>query len=474
MVKQLLITNFLALLFFVTANAQTTGIYNNGAILQINNNTVLQVNGDIVNTASSNFTNNGTVIIKENFINNQLMTSHANGLIEFSGTAKQFVLGTEPLLVKHINFNNTNGVEINNTLKIDGECKFINGVVLASSSITPTLFTVNGFVSSSGIASNNSHVNGYVVKEGTGSFTYPVGDGVRYQKVIVNLTNNTQGMQVKYEPTDAGNIPPFGTNGTDPVRLSWYNNKEYWDISPLDVATGTVTIFWDDYKNTDTIIPANMRVAHLFGGQWSNEGTVGVGTIAAGSVTSNVLNNWSPFTLGRIPSSILPLRLLSFTGNKTANGNLLSWQTTNEVNTKEFELQKSRSTNFNKVATIQARGNGNGTYNYNDAVDIEGTNFYRLKMIDNNGYFTYSTIVRLSNEADNQINIYPNPVQSKTTLQISNKWIGTTARLIDMQGKLISSIVLTNNFTVIDMAKFASGVYMLQLKDDATQKIIKE
>ncbi len=134
-----------------------------------------------------------------------------------------------------------------------------------------------------------------------GAFIYPVGDGVRYQPVSVDLTDNSAGLSVRYVPADAGTAS-FTTTGASTIALDAYNNEEYWDINPIGTATGTVTITWDDYRNppittSDTV--QVFRVAHKTAEGWANEGTIASGTTSAGSVVSAVLSSWSPFHGGK-------------------------------------------------------------------------------------------------------------------------------------------------------------------------------
>ncbi len=472
--QKIILTTVLALLQYLVI-AQAGTFYNNGSILQINSGAVIQVNGDFVNAVTSNCVNDGNLTVKGNFTNHQNISLPYNGMVKFNGTARQTVFGTQPFLAKNVEINNAKGVEINTTLKIDGECNFIAGIISANANTAPLLFTSNGTVSTTNAPNNGSHIKGYVIKEGTGSFTYPVGDSIRYQPVQVNLTTNTTGLQVKYDTIDAGTVA-FTTNGTDPIPLIAYNKLENWNFSALGTANGAVTIFWDNYKNAGIVNVSDLKVAHLYNSEWLNEGTSGTGTASAGAVTSNSISNWGAFTLGSIVNSTLPLRLLSFTGSKQTNYNQLQWKTADETNTKEFVLERSTDgRSFSSFATVAARGNGNGVYSYTDNAQLSGKVYYRLKMVDSDGRFTYSNIIVLSNQNNTTVTVYPNPVTDKATLQVGdNKLINTFAKLTDMSGRLVSTILIKNNFEIIEMGKLPSGIYMLQLADGTVQKIVKE
>jgi hypothetical protein len=241
--KKIIITT-LALLLVYVAEAQ---LYNNGATLSIGTGGVLQVNADLTNKSGSNLVNNGTLNLKGNGSNEQTMSAANSGTWALVGTSAQTLSGTAAYLVKNVTFNNAAGVTLSKSLKADGEVTFQSGIVAASSSSEPLALTSNGTVSTTTAPSNTSHVNGYVQKEGTGAFDFPVGDGTRIQKIGTNLTANGTGIVVKYNATDAGS-GTFATTGASATALASYNTQEHWDISPLSTATGTVTIFWDDYK----------------------------------------------------------------------------------------------------------------------------------------------------------------------------------------------------------------------------------
>lgn len=445
-------------------------LYNNGTTLQINTGCVVQVNGAFLNKTGSTLTNNGTLSVKGNITNDVAGVFNA-GTLQFSGTTAQTLSGAADYNAKDVLINNAAGVTFNAKLKVDGTCTFTNGLVTAAATTTPLWFTANGTHTG---ASDASHVNGYVVKEGNGSFTYPVGDNTKYQKTDVNLSANATGMQVKYNAADAG-AGSFTTTGSEAVALAAYNKLEHWDITPLSTATGTVTIYWDSYNNGGITNVGDLKVAHKSGGNWLNEGTIGSGTISAGSVTSNSISTWSPFTLGSISlASPLPLSLLSFSGSRQAGNNQLQWATSIEINTKQFELQKSTNGNvFTTIAAIPAKGTaGINNYSYSDVMTVTGTLYYRLKIQDRNGSYTYSSIVKMGNANAGILEVYPNPVRD--IVSIAGARTGTNAVITDISGNILMQISITQNTFTIDMSRFSSGVYLLKTKDGAVQKIVKE
>ncbi len=177
-----------------------------------------------------------------------------------------------------------------------------------------------------------------------------------------------------------------------------------------------------------------------------------------------------------INTIIVPLHLINFTGSHGNSGNLLQWKTANEVNTKEFIIEKSiDGQNFTKIATVPAKSNGAGNYSYNENEKLLSRVYYRLKMIDNDDSFTYSHIISLSDHETNTLAIYPNPVNTSFTIVFTDKnLLQTKASLIDIQGKKIKQFVLNNFQQQIDFNNFPGGVYFLQFTDGTTLKVIKK
>jgi Ig-like domain CHU_C associated/Secretion system C-terminal sorting domain len=238
-----------------------------------------------------------------------------------------------------------------------------------------------------------------------------------------------------------GGGDPNPVNGhTGVAAASAYNTTGYWEYSN-GVAPGT--------------------------NKWE------VGSVTGGRYAEYTIASFSGGGGGASPAggaigSTLPLRLISFTGQKNSNGNLLQWKTADEVNTKEFVVERSSDgRSFTGIATIDANGSGSGSYDYNDNYTPQGKVYYRLKMKDIDDHYTYSTIVVLSNRAGTSVSIYPNPASNIVTLSISNtKLLGTTAILTDVQGKTVKQ--------QIEIAGLPAGMYFIKLADGSSYKLVRE
>lgn len=442
-------------------------LYNDGSVLYISTGATVQVNGSFTNTNTSSFANYGTVTITGNTTNNQTMSGYTGKLV-FNNTSAQQLNGSASLLTKDFEINNAAGAILNTKLIADGVCTFTNGIITASNTAAPFVFTANATVSG---VSNASHVNGYVVKEGTGNFTYPVGDAANYQPIGINTSANAGGIRVQYIAADAGTAPFTGA-----TPLLYYNTKEYWDITPISTATGTVTIYWDSYNNIGIGNTADLRVAHLTGGNWVNEGVIPppAGTTSAGSVTSSAtISTWSPFTLGSVSiSSTLPLSWLSVTAfSNTQKQVEINWKV-NEQNVRTYTIEKSNNgTGFRTIAALNSMGNGINSYTYTDKELLQNTAYYRIKQTDEDGRFSYSSIIKISGQINTGLTIYPMPFKESFTVISDER---QTAKLTSLDGKLIKTIQLKAGSNYVNVGGLVKGVYLLVTQNNIVKKVIKE
>jgi hypothetical protein len=145
------------------------------------------------------------------------------------------------------------------------------------------------------------------------------------------------------------------------------------------------------------------------------------------------------------------------------------------VNTSYFELQRSTdASDFTDVGQVNASQSSDATHNYDYVDNLGGINssviYYRLKMVDENGKYSYSKIVSVYlGEPIKKISIYPNPASDFTVLSLySEKQSTAMMRLMDDAGKQLLNrsfnINTGNNSLMIDqLANLPKGVYIVQV-----------
>ena len=181
----------------------------------------------------------------------------------------------------------------------------------------------------------------------------------------------------------------------------------------------------------------------------------------------------------------LPVNLLSFTAALQNNTTKLQWQTTGE-STSFFKIERSNDgRNFTNIGELPSLINSSAQKNYlfTDAQPLHGMNFYRLKMMDANGGFTYSKVVAVKmNENTVIMKIFPNPATDLIQIQIpSSQNEKITLQITDAGGKTIKQENVTSNgttlFTSVDVTTLQKGGYFLSIKTNSgtqVQKFIKQ
>lgn len=443
--------------FAAQAQVNNTGaMYNAGSMLvssacinngSLNNTGLLAVGGDI--------TNNGS-------------TGYTGGTLMLNGGSAQALQGSNTFSTSAVIFSNATGISINKCLSVGSAATFGTGLLATPTGSTEPLEFAPGAIHLG--ASNTGHVNGYVRKLGTGTFTYPVGDAVRYQPVDVSLGANADGITAKYMPADAG-AAPFSNTGTDPVPLMYYNQLEYWDINPVSTATGNVVVYWDGYNNTGVTSLNDLRTAHKWSGKWLNEGTVALGSLLSGSVTSNPVSSWGAFTLGSwSPTSTLPVSLTTFEAEvKDCKTVMLSWRTAMEINLSEYELQLSTdASHFTSIGHVAPKGN-NSTYDYAYAPTSKGTLYFRLRVREMDGSSSFSPIIDAAITCtENTIKVYPAITNDLVTIEPAND-NELQCSIYDQKGALMMEKDISGR-TPVSLSGFGGGLYSIILTSNGGQK----
>lgn len=172
------------------------------------------------------------------------------------------------------------------------------------------------------------------------------------------------------------------------------------------------------------------------------------------------------------PGISLSLTLVSFNAQKSGQQVLLTWTTTNEINTDKFEIEHSSDgVSFVRFATVAARGSTSGSTDYSTihCCPLEGVNYYRLKMIDKDGSFKYSPIRKVVFDGNTQMNIYPNPAGDNQIVTISFTKPFTTDATITVFTSAGSQVYIGilrrgENRTQINTVNFSTGSYFVKVK----------
>jgi hypothetical protein len=186
-------------------------------------------------------------------------------------------------------------------------------------------------------------------------------------------------------------------------------------------------------------------------------------TDAAGKEAATAKTTFVPFT----NEMVLPLRLLSFEAKAAGSAQaLLTWTTASEVNTASFVIEHRTGTGtYETAGTIASVGQGAGTYRFTATSLAAGVHYFRLKMTDTDGRFTYSDVrsVRLS-ATEGTLTLAPNPVQSGfVTVRWNGNAAKATIRVVDYAGRVVYTTSTSANSLAIPTRGWAAGSYQVVL-----------
>ena len=189
-----------------------------------------------------------------------------------------------------------------------------------------------------------------------------------------------------------------------------------------------------------------------------------------------------------VTSGALPLTLIQFKGRKLADDILLDWTTSYERQVNHFEIERSSNGySFDKIGEVIATGNSNTNKNYafTDNKSLSTLNYYRLKMIDNDGKYTYSNVIVFMGNSSSGIIlsiIKPNPFTESLNLNIDLEQSQLlTIQMIDMAGRIVISrdvqgLKGTNDIFYDGLTDLSKGIYFIKIITPGAvlqQKVLK-
>lgn len=179
------------------------------------------------------------------------------------------------------------------------------------------------------------------------------------------------------------------------------------------------------------------------------------------------------------PANPLPVDLISFVVEESANGVGLNWSTASQLNFSHFEVEHSINANEWSVLTeIQGEGTTNQltTYAYTHSLPHNGKNYYRLRMVDLDATFEYSHIESVQVNAKNTFAVSPNPSKGGIVQYEMNFTPSEGDRLFvyDLMGGFILSetvSLMTQEFVLPN--SLAKGTYLVRYKGQNINQVVR-
>ncbi|WP_127128778.1 S8 family serine peptidase [Pseudoflavitalea rhizosphaerae] len=169
----------------------------------------------------------------------------------------------------------------------------------------------------------------------------------------------------------------------------------------------------------------------------------------------------------------LPVTLSAFTATRRNNTGLLQWQTSQELNSKQFTIEKSTDGElFIPIGTVPAAGNSQSLLNYqfSDPVLSNGMNYYRLLITDINEHSERSVIRSIqASDAGLNIQVFPNPVVNGPLFIRSSEEI-RRIEFSDISGRMLLQRNTSGTQYKLNLQQFAKGTYLLSLYTAGSKK----
>ena len=173
-------------------------------------------------------------------------------------------------------------------------------------------------------------------------------------------------------------------------------------------------------------------------------------------------------------TTVLPVELLGFKVTPKNEAILLEWTTASETNNDHFVLEKSNNgKQFQPITKIQGAGTTLTPQNYAfmDHAPIAGINYYRLKQVDFDDTFEYSSIkvVKWKGKEDTDFQFFPSPASDYLTIQTAQQEL---LRIFDAAGKVVLEKNI-NDIQRVDISDFSSGLYFLKVNNMSKALIVE-
>jgi hypothetical protein len=177
----------------------------------------------------------------------------------------------------------------------------------------------------------------------------------------------------------------------------------------------------------------------------------------------------------------LPVNWNSFTAELNKNNQTnLTWSTSAEKNTLSFEVEKcSDAKTWTSIYKQAAAGNSESinTYSAVDANVEFGTTYYRIKQIDIDHNFTYSTVEKVSRVHSSEFVMYPNPVSNTLYISLTSVSENSMFEIYTIDGRKISVEKINSLKNKINVETLAKGTYMIKIYNQdqiLTSKFVRQ
>ncbi len=301
--------------------------------------------------------------------------------------------------------------------------------------------------------------------------------------VVTPVAFGTTGTTIQFTVANGGDlnltVDKIGSNpgGTPPGSLQNIA-PQYWSITVTSgTVNGTYSITLDITGVPGVTNPATLHLLKRdnASGAWTDLGVAN--SISGNLLTWTGLTSFSEFGIGSNNDNPLPVQLSTFSVTTESRNALLSWETATEENAFKFVVEKKNidAATWSVAGEVKANGNSNSPkkYNYTDQKLNSGKYNYRLKMIDNDGTFTYSDVVEVDISVPKDYAVsqnYPNPFNPTTKIDYQLPFDSRVQiELYNITGERVATLLNMDQkagyytFDFTNTSHLSSGVYIYRI-----------
>lgn len=183
-----------------------------------------------------------------------------------------------------------------------------------------------------------------------------------------------------------------------------------------------------------------------------------------------------------VQAASLPVRFVAIAAQKTAGGNLVKWVVAAEQQVKHYVVERSTDcSGFEPVGVVdfKATNASEKHYSFIDATASEQKYCYRIKQVDGDGRFMYSSIVTVQAKEKQAVSLFPNPAQNGAVINfISSRNEIIKIELVDVTGKVMRTHKVqvqqgSNAISMANLSQYGKGSFIVRLVTQEDVKLLK-
>ncbi len=170
---------------------------------------------------------------------------------------------------------------------------------------------------------------------------------------------------------------------------------------------------------------------------------------------------------------ILSTEIEAFRAKNKGDYNLLEWEVSDASMVKNFQLEKSAdAVNWEALGTVEGQ-NPQLQYQFRDQQPLNPVTYYRFKVIDFDGRYTYSNVISVaSNNNPNSgliSELYPNPTKDRFFFNYTGRDMNTPVQVqvVNMMGQVVEAyeVNLTdpNELFEVNTTRYNEGIYFVNI-----------